>query len=178
MSLTKRHFLRLLAPLLVLGPRTVVRAEVYLSADQAKSILFPGQTLTEKPVLLSPEQMKAIAKASGVRVRSAEVKAWRSSDGGWFFLDNVVGKHEFIDIAVGLTASGAVKGVEILVYRETYGGQVRNPNWRAQFRGKTTAAPLKVDTDIKNISGATLSSVHVAEGVRRLLHTHAIALNR
>ena len=30
-------------------------------------------------------------------------------------------------------------------YRETYGGEVRNPKWRAQFIGKTKDAPLKLD---------------------------------
>ena len=39
----------------------------------------------------------------------------------------------------------------------------------AQFVGKTSASPLKVNGDIRNISGATLSSMHVTEGVKRIL---------
>jgi Na+-translocating ferredoxin:NAD+ oxidoreductase RnfG subunit len=152
------------------------RCEQFLSADQAKSVLFPGQSLRAQPVELSKDQMKAIAKASDVRVRDAKLNAHRTSEGGWLIYDNVVGKHEFIDIAVGLTASGAVKGIEILTYRESYGGEVKGAKWRAQFHGKTVSAPVKIDSDIKNISGATLSSVHIADGVRRLLHTHALVL--
>ena len=38
------------------------------------------------------------------------------------------------------------------------------------------AARLKLDEDIANISGATLSSRHIAEGVRRLLAIHDTAL--
>ena len=53
---------------------------------------------------------------------------------------------------------------------------MREAKWRAQFTGKTAAAPLKLDADIQNISGATLSSRHVTEGVRRILALHAIAL--
>ena len=68
----------------------------------------------------------------------------RSSDGGWLIFDNVIGKHEFIDIAVGLTRSGAVKGIEVLTFRETYGDEVKYPRWRAQFLGKSTAQPVKV----------------------------------
>jgi hypothetical protein len=41
--------------------------------------------------------------------------------------------------------------------------------WRKQFRGKTSAAPLTVGKDIKNISGATISSHSVTLGVRRTL---------
>ena len=37
-------------------------------------------------------------------------------------------------------------------------------------------APLKLDEDIQNISGATLSCKHIAEGVRRVLAIHAVAL--
>jgi Na+-transporting NADH:ubiquinone oxidoreductase subunit NqrC len=91
-------------------------------------------------------------------------------------VDEVIGKHEFITYALALANSGAVKGVEILTYRETYGHEVKLPKWRAQFLGKTVAAPVKIDSDIRNISGATLSCVHVTEGVRRLLYTHAFVL--
>ncbi len=57
-----------------------------------------------------------------------------------------------------------------------YGYQIRDPKWRAQFAGKTAQAPLRLDHDIRNISGATLSSRHVTEGVRRLLALYEIAL--
>ena len=53
---------------------------------------------------------------------------------------------------------------------------MKYPKWRAQFHGKTTAQPVEIDADIKNISGATLSCVHITDGVRRLLHTHALVL--
>jgi Na+-transporting NADH:ubiquinone oxidoreductase subunit NqrC len=61
-------------------------------------------------------------------------------------------------------------------YRESYGYEVRDAKWRAQFTGKTARAPLRLDQDIKNISGATLSSRHVTEGVRRVLAFYEAAL--
>ncbi len=170
----KRHFLLRLIPALAL-PR-VLYAETYLTSEQAAAQLLAGQKLTPANITLTAAQKDAIAKASGVRVRSLDVKAWRGSGGGWLIVDNVIGKHEFIDFALALDAQGAVQGVEILTYRETYGGEVRQEKWRAQFKNKTAASPLKIDADIKNISGATLSSVHLTEGVRRLVHTWSIAL--
>jgi Na+-translocating ferredoxin:NAD+ oxidoreductase RnfG subunit len=127
---------------------------------------------------LTTEQKKAIEKASDERVRKLELQAWRDGDGGWFLVDEVIGKHEFITYALALTSTGAVKGIEILTYRETYGHEIKLPKWRAQFSGKTIAAPVQIDKDIKNISGATLSCVHVTDGVRRLLHTHALVLSK
>ena len=98
------------------------------------------------------------------------------SSGGWFIVDQVIGKHEFIPFAVGLDAEGSVKQIEILEYREAYGSQVRNPAWRAQFTGKRHGAALTLQKDIPNISGASLSSRHITDGVKRLLATYAIVL--
>ena len=111
-----------------------------------------------------------------MRVRSAELKVWKSSDGGLFIVDDVVGKHELITFALALTPAGAVRAIEILDYRESYGYEVRNADWRAQFIGKTGGAALKLDQDIRNISGATLSCRHVTDGVKRLLVTYDVAL--
>ena len=77
---------------------------------------------------------------------------------------------------VALTRDGAVRNVEILDYRETYGGEVRNPAWRQQFVGKRFGAGVELGKGIRNISGATLSSRHVTDGVRRLLATWEVVL--
>ena len=111
-----------------------------------------------------------------MRVLHDDQQVWRVSGGGWFIVDEVVGKHEFITYAVGLNANGSVKQIEVMDYRETYGGEIRNENWRAQFVGKTSQSPLKLDRDIKNISGATLSCRHITDGVKRLLAFYDIAL--
>ena len=92
-------------------------------------------------------------------------------------MDEVVGKHEFITYAVGLTPDGKVRGLEILAYRETHGYQIRNPEWRQKFVGKTLSDPLKLDEDIPNISGATLSCYNVTNGVKRLLALQQIVLS-
>jgi Na+-translocating ferredoxin:NAD+ oxidoreductase RnfG subunit len=77
---------------------------------------------------------------------------------------------------VGLNADGSVRQIEVMDYRETYGYEIRNAAWRRQFVGKRRGDSLKLDQDIKNITGATLSCRHVAEGIRRLLALHEVAL--
>jgi Na+-transporting NADH:ubiquinone oxidoreductase subunit NqrC len=148
----------------------------YLTVDQAQKAIFPGKSFAVAPVKLTREQKKAIEQASGVRVLKDEQQVWRVSSGGWFIVDEVVGKHEFITYAVGLNADGSVKQIEIMDYRETYGGQIRDEKWRAQFLGKTSKSTLKLDADIKNISGATLSCRHVTDGVKRLVALYDVAL--
>ena len=151
-------------------------AVTYLSTEQAQQAIFPGKTFTAAPVKLTPAQRKIIEQQSRVRVLHDDQQVWRVSGGGWLIVDEVIGKHEYITYALGLNADGSVRGIEIMEYRESYGGEVRNAKWRAQFTGKTKAAPLELDKDIQNISGATLSSRHVTDGVRRLLAFHNVAL--
>jgi len=151
-------------------------AAEYLTVAQAQQEFFPGVKLTAVAVRLSPAQRAAIEARCGTKVRHAEFTAWRAPDGGWFLVDEVLGKHEFITYACAIDRRGAVAGIEILTYRETYGGEIRRPAWRAQFAGKTAADPLALERDIRNISGATLSCRHVTDGVKRLLATHALVL--
>ena len=149
---------------------------VYLTVDQAQQAIFPGARFTEAPLTLSDAQAKAIEAKSGMNVRGREVNAWRVESGGLLIVDQVIGKHEYITYAVGLNADGSVRGIEIMDYRESYGHEIRDPAWRAQFTGKTAADPLKLERDIKNISGATLSCRHITDAVRRLLATYEVAL--
>lgn len=153
-------------------------AVTYLSIEQAQAELFPGAKLQPVEARLDAAQRQAIQQHCAVRVRAAEMHAWRTPAGDWFIVDNVIGKHEFITYACGIDSRGGVVGIEILEYRETYGGAVRNPPWRAQFAGKTVAAPFKLDVDIKNISGATLSCRNITDGVKRLLATHELVLKQ
>lgn len=176
--MSRRYQLQWLLPAATALVAAPAGATTYLTVAQAQQALLPGLALQPVAITLTPAQARAVQQASGLRVREPALKVWRAANGGWFYVDQVLGKHEMITYALALDASGAVTGLEILDYRETYGGQVRNPKWRAQFVGKRAGAPLKLDVDIANLSGATLSSAHVTEGVRRLLATHALVVAR
>lgn len=172
-------------PALIMVPAAIFApaayAAEYLTVSQAQQALFPeADRFPEAAVELSKEQRKAIEKKSGVRQRWEKQAVWRAEKGGellgWFIVDEVVGKHEFITYAAGLTPDGKVQGIEILVYRETYGYQIRNRDWRRKFAGKTLDDAFKLDEDIPNISGATLSCRNVTNGVKRLLALQQVVL--
>jgi hypothetical protein len=166
----------ILVNLTCLAAAAPVHAAVYLSIEQAQTLMFPGATLTPDFRHLSAEELRAIEQDSGVRSSAAELQLWRASDGGWFIVDQVIGKHLPIRYAVALDAHGAIRQIEILEYSESYGGEVRLPAWRKQFIGKRHADRVELDQNISNISGATLSCGHVTQGVRRLLSIHALVL--
>lgn len=152
-------------------------ATVYLSPEQALAAIFPDQKAGDfkaSTLQLTKEQRKAVTASTGLSVRDKEIKVWTAGNGSQMYVDQVVGKHEFITFGVGIGSDGKVRGVEILEYKETYGGEVRRPEWRKQFKGKKLGDPLKLGGDITNISGATLSSHSVTEGVKRLLAIRAL----
>ena len=148
----------------------------YLTVEQAQQAIFPGEKLSQSFINLTNQQVQEIERRSDTNVRRKQVQLWKSANGGFFIVDEVVGKHEYITYAADLNPDGTVKQIEIMTYLESYGYEIRNADWRAQFVGKNSSAPLKLDKDIKNISGATLSCRHITEGVKRILATYEFAL--
>jgi Na+-translocating ferredoxin:NAD+ oxidoreductase RnfG subunit len=158
-------------------------AAQYLTAQQAQALMFPQATaFKEANLQLTAEQMRAIESLSGLPARSAAwrvMSAWQGDKLlGHMVLDDVIGKFELISYAVGLAPDGTVMQVEILTYRESHGFEIRNAAWRKQFVGKTAADKVAVGDNIANISGATLSSTHVADGVRRIVAMAEVALKK
>lgn len=88
---------------------------------------------------------------------------------GFAQVRNVKGKDQPITFLVAIDSANALKDIDVLVYREPYGGEVAYEPWRKQFRGKTSTAPVEVGKDIRNVSGATISSHSVTLGVRKAL---------
>ena len=152
-----------------------------LSVEQAQRLSFPEATrFVEAHIVYRPADVAAIEQRSGQKVRTRGEQVWRAeADGrllGFFIVDYVIGKHEAIDYSVAIGADGRMRRVEILEYRESYGGEIANRDWLAQFIGKSGADGLKPGSDIRIISGATLSSRHVTEGIKRVLAIHDLFL--
>lgn len=91
---------------------TPAHATVYMTLSEAQRSMFPGATFADKSVTFTSAQRKSIAKASGVGAPK-EQKIWEARDGsrrlGWFILDRVIGKHEYITYAVALSPDGMVR---------------------------------------------------------------------
>ena len=149
-------------------------ATQYATPEEAARRCFPEATaFKDSTVQLGPDEMRAVAQAAGVPARSAAWRVMLALNGdvplGVVVFDGVIGKYELIDYAVGIATDGKLRNVEILNYRESHGFEVRLPAWRKQFVGKGADAALRVGEDIANISGATLSTTHITDGVRRIV---------
>jgi len=88
---------------------------------------------------------------------------------GYAAVRNAMGKDQPITYLVAVDTALALLDVDVLVYREPYGGEVAYEPWRRQFRGKGPGDHLEVGREIRGISGATISVNAVTAGIRRAL---------
>lgn len=154
----------------------IAHAKIYVSAEQAQKILFPNKVLIKNPIIITDDLQGKMRSASSIRHPFQGERIWKATDGGWLVIDEVVGKHEMITYAVALNPNGSISGIEILEYVESYGYEVAEPQWRKQFIGKTVNDPIKLNQDIQNIGGATLSCKHITDGVKRISVLYDLAL--
>jgi Na+-translocating ferredoxin:NAD+ oxidoreductase RnfG subunit len=160
------------------APLEQICAKQYLSVDEVKQVMFSGEVFTKIDIDI-PELIKEkMRKESGVRHGYQQKHFWKSTQGSWLLIDEVVGKHEMITYAVGINNKGQIQGVEILEYNESYGEQIREKKWLEQFKGRAAIEQLRFNQEIKNITGATLSSKHVTNGVQRLMVLYREYLSR
>lgn len=138
------------------------RAERYLTTDEAITLAFENPKAVRKVEL--PNRAPAASRKLLVFVGEM-----RNGGRGVAFIDAVIGKHEPITYMVVVNAEGEVRRIEILEYRESYGGQVRYESWRKQFEGKKPGDSMRHGIDVNNIAGATLSCRHITEGVAKIL---------
>jgi hypothetical protein len=163
------------------APVQIVIAAEYLSVEAAQRVLLPqADRFVEVVLAPSPAERAQVATLAGPQPPHRSLRAWRGLRGnepvGYVFVDEVVGKEDFITYAVALDPQGRASEVEVLAYRESHGGEIRNAAWRQQFAGRAGLEHLRVTTDIKNIAGATLSCEHVTQGVRWLAAMWQVAL--
>jgi len=88
---------------------------------------------------------------------------------GYALIDDQVGKVQPITFVTRISPEGKVDAVEIMVYRESHGGEVASRRFLNQFRQKSLNDELRLHGDIINVTGATLSSGALVTGVKRAL---------
>ena len=161
-------------------------AEELIKVDEALKKMFPQAGHFDRQVIsLSEEQIHNIEEAArmtfeGKHAREIVVYVAReeSNIAGYALEDTVAGKLGPIHYLVGLDTSGAVSQIAILDYQEIRGRPIAKPRFLRQYRGKTFANPLQLHKDIDGITGATISSNSLTEGVRKILYINELVLKK
>jgi FAD:protein FMN transferase len=151
-----------------------VAAEVYLNESQALAIVFgENATVHREEKTLDVATRTRLEHSSNLEFPETSYTFFINDrggrPGGYAIVVNEIGKSEPITFMVGMTPEGRVAEVAIMVFRENRGWEVKEKRFLNQFRGKTTKSSIRVNEDILNYTGATLSSKAVARGVKRAL---------
>ena len=62
----------------------------------------------------------------------------------------------------------SIKHIEVLEYKENYGGEISSKRFLKQYQGKTGSQNLELGKDIDGISGATISVLSMNHAVKKL----------
>ncbi|NOT24098.1 MAG: FMN-binding protein [Nitrospiraceae bacterium] len=149
-------------------------AEVYLSEEEALKLMFPKSERIKKDLLKIPSDKKTVIEERiGWKFPEEAFEVYIGETGaqidGYAFVQNTIGKHKPMTYMVGVDAHGRVSNVELLVFRESRGSEVRTKRFNVQYEGKTAADPVRLNKDIINISGATMSVRSMTAGIKRVL---------
>ena len=149
--------------------------QVYLTPDQAIHEIFNEASRVDTLCgVLTPQEAASIRKALGQAVPSDTLVVLKPRDVngtllGYAVIAEEIGKYRPITFMVGTGPDLAVRDVEVLVYRESRGGEVRYARFLRQYRGKSASNPIRTNRDIINVAGATLSVNAMNLGVKRVL---------
>ena len=149
-------------------------AEVFMTEEEAVKIMLPKSERISKAIIrLSHEKKDAIEQRIGWKFPEESFDVHIGETGGkidgYAMVHNTIGKHKHMTYMVGVDSRGACTDVELLVFRESRGSDVGRKRFNAQYEGKTVFDPIRINKDIINISGATMSVRSINAGVKRVL---------
>jgi hypothetical protein len=160
------------------------KVQVYLTPGQAVREIFEDTAAVDTVrAVLGAADREALHRRLGRAVPADTVVVYAPRDAagtrlGYAVIGEEVGKYRPITFMVGTDTALAVRGVEILVYRESRGGEVRHTRFLRQYRGKTNDDPVRTNRDILNVAGATLSVTALNHGVKRVLAVLSLLAER
>lgn len=161
-----------LVPAIAMTVAAGAHGEDLQSLEDAMERIYPKENLLPADFKLDSSDYRRLKLEYDVPSIRPQVKAWKTGTGDWLFLDQVYGLNDIVTYILGVDAEGSVTGLEILTCEEGFCDSVFTTEWRAQM-AKSTHGYWMPQEVVPLISGATLSTTHVAEGVKKLLAIHA-----
>ena len=140
-------------------------AEVYREPADFLSKAFNGETPEPRLLWIAGEIKDEVRRILGHDLGMLRLRYWREGERTAWILDQI-GKTKPITTGV-VVESGRIERLEVLIFRETRGFEVRYPFFTDQFRGAELTADSRLSRGIDGISGATLS-VRALDRVGRL----------
>jgi len=146
-----------------------------VSKDEALKKIFQQATSFEsQDLVLSDAQINSIEEKAQVffdrsYLRNIHMVAAKK-DGqvlGFALEDTVIGKWGPIHYLVGLNTDGIIREVIVLDYQEIRGRPIAKKRFLRQYQKKNITDPIKLRSDIDGVTGATISSRSITDGIRK-----------
>jgi hypothetical protein len=153
------------------------QARVFMTQQQALGGAFDaGVKLTRQAIFLTPAQISAAKKASGVEFSDAMVVRYTGSNAagvpvGYAYFDThrVRTLPETVMVVIG--ADGKIAKVEILSFDEPP-DYFPKQRWIDQFRGRKLDDELSLRGKVRPISGASLTGRAIMNASRKIFAIH------
>lgn len=149
----------------------------YLSETQALELQTEEGDRVEKTVLeLSPRERTTLGEQARVHVftdtytvyeiyRPEEEQPYR-----YALPIKQPGQHKFMDLMYGIDRDGTIHRVDLMIYREPYGGEIESRRFMSQFEDRSLEdSSFRVNFDVVHIQGATISAKATSRGARKVL---------
>lgn len=149
--------------------------EQLMSPESFLAETFAGKAPQSKLLVLPAELRDQVQAVLGHPYEGMRIRYWWLDGKSAWILDEI-GKEKPITLGVSIH-DDKIDSVQVLVYREERGGEIRLSSFRDQFRQTQLTSDQSLDKKIDGISGATLS-VNAVRNVARLalvLHRYVVA---
>ncbi len=157
------------------GGRGDFYTTLHLTEKQAIEVALPDAHLV-KGIIVSPTKEERAQIQSLIKrpLRQSRFRIFfglneKSELEDYAIIQEEIGKFKLFTFIVSVSASGKVNRAAVMVYREARGGEIAHRRYLQQYEGKKLSAPLNINRDIVNITGATMSVNSMNRGVKKIL---------
>ncbi|MDR4504643.1 MAG: FAD:protein FMN transferase [Candidatus Scalindua sp.] len=148
--------------------------QVFLTPEQALQQTFPDcDSIVYEEIIPTEEEKNRLQKRLKRKIFEDRFTVYigiRSGVvAGYAIITEEVGKFHPYTFIVSSNPEGEIRHIAVLVYRESRGSEIMNKRFLHQFKGKSLKNRIRINRDIINITGATMSVVTMCTGVKKVL---------
>ncbi|MCF6149151.1 MAG: FMN-binding protein [Candidatus Kuenenia sp.] len=155
-------------------PADNFQLQVYLTEEEAIKEVFPeSDRIITDEIIMTPEEKQNLEQLLKRRLFenhfTVHIGMKKNKVQGYAIITEEIGKFHPFTFIVAVKPNGKIKDIAVLVYRESRGGEIARKRFLYQFIGKSLKNPIRINKDIINITGATMSVQYMCAGVRKVL---------
>ena len=141
--------------LMALACTQVLAGGTYLTLNDFKAEVFADKGGDKKALWLTKPRKEEALRVLGDGLNQARIRYHSDGEKNLWVLSEI-GKEKPITFGV-VTHKGVINRVEVMVFRESRGDEIRLPQYTAQYQGQMLTGDGELSSSVDGISGATYS---------------------